>query len=158
MKRISMALSFAALLCVGAAVADDDDKPKMRDSGAPDSLLGMYELTGGEKYGEKEPMDRIEGTTVRFAEDAIVVLDKDKKEVFVQTYKMDTKSKPWKITLKSKVTPYKTADSGEAVAMGLIEQDDEMVKLIYALPGADMPTEFKTKDKQLMFMMKKVKK
>ena len=55
----------------------------------------------GEKSGVKEPRERIEGTTVRIAEDAIVVLDKDKKEVYAQTYKIDTSSTPWKITMKS---------------------------------------------------------
>ncbi len=156
MKRIAMALSLATLLISGSTTfAGDDDKPKMKDSGAPDSLIGGYTIIAGEKFGEKEPKERIEGTTVRIAEDAIVVLDKDKKEVYVQTYKIDTKSKPWKITLKSKVTPYQDADSKkEIVAMGLIEKEGDTVKLIYALPDGEMPTEFKTKSKQLMFIMK----
>ena len=154
MIRISTALSLAVLLAT-STVAFAADEPKLKDSGAPDKLIGGYTIIAGEKYGEKEPMERLEGTTVRIAEDAIVVLDKDKKEVYVQTYKLDTKSKPWKITLKSKVTPYKDADSPkETVAMGLMEMEGDTVKLIYALPGGDMPTEFKTKEKQLMFIMK----
>lgn len=155
MNHVSMALSVAALLISGATAFADDEKPKMKDSGAPESLIGAYTIIAGEKFGEKEPKERIEGTTVRFAEDAIIVLDKDKKEVYAQTYKIDTKSKPWKITMKSKITPYKGADSKkETVAMGLIEKEGDTVKLIYALPDGDMPTEFKTKDKQLMFIMK----
>ena len=90
MKRISMALSLAALLFASTATFADDDEPKLKDSGAPAKLIGAYTIVGGEKYGEKEDMDRLEGTTVRIAEDAIVVLDKDKKEVYVQTYKLDT--------------------------------------------------------------------
>ena len=155
MKRMTSALSTAALLLAGAAAYADDDKPKMKDSGAPADLIGAYTIVGGEKYGQKEDMDRLQGTTCRIAEDAIIVLDKDKKEAYVQTYKIDVKSKPWKITMKSKVTPYKDADAkGEAVAMGLIEKEGDTVKLIYAVPGGDMPTEFKTKEKQLMFIMK----
>ena len=61
--------------------------------------------------------------------------------------------------MKSKVTPYKGDDSKkEVVAMGLMEMEGDTVKLIYALPGGEMPTEFKTKEKQLMFIMKNEKK
>ena len=63
--------------------------------------------------------------------------------------------------MKSKITPYKQ-DGGskeeETVAQGLIEKDGDTVKLIYALPGAQAPTEFKTKSKRLMFVMKNEKK
>ena len=47
--------------------------------------------------------------------------------------------------------------SGE-IARGLIQQDkddDNVVRLVYALPTGETPTEFKTKEKQLMFVMKK---
>jgi len=154
-------LTLASIVAIGAS-AFADEKPKPRSSGAPDELIGGYTIVAGEKYGEKEPAERIEGTTVRIAEDAIVVLDKEKKEVYAQTYKIDTKSTPWKITLKSKITPYKQdekkGDSGDQVSQGLIEKDGDTVKLIYALPGTPAPTEFKTKSKQLMFVMKNEKK
>jgi len=146
----------AAFFLAGAsAFADDKDKPN--PSGAPSDLIGAYTIVSGEKYGEKEPAERIEGVTVRFAEDAIIVLDKDKKEVYAQTYKIDTKSKPWKIKLKSKITPY-SEKTGDSISEGLIEKDGDTVKLIYAVPGGDTPTEFKTKEKQLLFVMKNMKK
>jgi hypothetical protein len=41
-------------------------------------------------------------------------------------------------------------------ARGLIEKRGNTVKLIYALPGGDMPTSFeKTIDKQMMFVLKR---
>ncbi len=160
MNRLSMALSVAALLIAGTSTfADDDDKPKTSASGAPADLIGAYTIVSGEKYGEKEPAERIEGTTVRFAEDGIVVLDKEKKEIYAMTYKVDPSSKPWKIIMKTKITPYqKKGDSKEDVAFGLIEKDGDTVKLIYALPDGEKPTEFKTKEKQLMFVMKNERK
>ena len=160
MNRFAMALSAAALLVVGTT-AFSDDEPKKKDSGAPADLLGGYTIIAGEKYGEKEPQERIEGTTVRIAEDAIIVLDKDKKEVYAQVYKIDATTKPWHIVMKSKITPYSEGKGEEVSAKGLIEKEGDTVKLIYALPGGAMPTEFKTKEKQLMFVMKnenKVKK
>jgi len=166
MNRLSMILSVSALLVAGSTAFsdDDDDKEKAKaktaaKTGAPAELIGAYTIISGEKYGEKEPMERIEGTTVRFAEDGIVVLDKEKKEVYAQTYKIDASSKPWKIMMKSKITPYQQKDGDkESVAKGLIEMDGDTVKLIYAIPGGEMPTEFKTKEKQLMFVMKNERK
>jgi len=152
-KRLAIAFA-AGLLVLPSALADD--KAKRNASDAPADLIGAYTIVSGEKYGITEPAERIAGTTVRFAEDAIIVLDKEKKEVYAQTYKIDTASTPWKITMKSKITPYKGADDMEA--KGLIQKDGDTVKLIYAIPGGEMPTEFKTKDKQLMFVLKNERK
>jgi hypothetical protein len=41
------------------------------------------------------------------------------------------------------------------VARGLIQKEGNTVRLVYALPEGEIPTEFKTKEKQLMFVMKK---
>ena len=84
---------------------------------------------------------------VKFSDDKVIVTDKDKKETYVSTYKLDDSAKPCKITMTASV-PMKGA-----VARGLIEKDGDTIKLIYALPGADAPTEFKTKAGQLMFVM-----
>ncbi len=153
MKAIlSLASGLCALgLLTSTVRADDGPKPI---SGEPAKLLGGYTIVAGEKFGEKEPTERIEGTTVRIADDAIIVLDKDKKEVYAQTYKIDTTSKPWKITLKSKITPKNQSSDEEHVAKGLIKMEGDTVTLIYALPGGETPTEFKTKEKQLMFVLK----
>ncbi len=152
MTRTMLTLGLATCLLI-AAPASPDDKPKA-PSGAPADLIGGYTLVSGEKYGLKEPAERIEGVTVRFADDAIVVLDKDKKEAYISTYKVDATKTPWSIVMKSKVTPYTQKGADEQVARGLIQKDGDTVKLIYALPGGELPTEFKTQEKQIMFVMK----
>ena len=43
------------------------------------------------------------------------------------------------------------------IARGLIQKDGDTVRLIYALPTGEVPAGFKTKEKQLLFVMKKVK-
>jgi len=153
---LTLTLGFAALLAISPLARGDEPK-KINASGAPSELIGGYTIVAGERFGQKIPAERIEGITVRFAEDGIVVLDKEKKEVYAQTYTIDDSRKPWSITMTSKITPY-TKDKEEHVARGLIEKQGDTVRLIYALPGGEAPTRFKTKDKQLMFEMVNMKK
>jgi uncharacterized protein (TIGR03067 family) len=119
---------------------------------AGEQLVGKYTIVSGERFGQPEPPERIKDTTVFFTRDEIRVIDKDKKEVYVATYKLDATKKPWGITLTSTVAPVK----GE-VSKGLIEKDGDTLRLVYALPGAELPTGFKTKERQLLFVMKNLK-
>ena len=89
---------------------------------------------------------------MRFTDDTVVVTDKDKKDTFSATYKITGTKSPFTITMTSKDAPVK----GET-ARGLIEKEGDQLRLIYALPGGEAPTEFKTKDKQLMFVLKPAK-
>ena len=113
------------------------------------ALVGVYTITSGEKFGVVEPKDKIQGDVVRFSQDRVVVIDKNSNEIYGSTYKLDASTKPWKITMTSKL-----ADKEDVVSNGLIEKDGDTVKLIYALPGGETPTSFKTGDKQLMFIMR----
>ena len=119
----------------------------------PESLAGRYTITSGEKEGSPEPEGRIKGTVVTFTKETVIVTDKDKKETYSASYELDTTNTPCKITMTSRVK-----DSAGEIAHGLIQQDkddENVVRLIYALPTGEMPKEFKTKEKQLMFVMKK---
>jgi len=116
---------------------------------SPAELAGGYTIVSGEKFGLKEPEDRIKGSTVRFTDDRVVVTDKDKKEVYGASYTLEPGDKACRIVMTSKL-----ADKEGEVAHGLIEKNGDTVRLIYALPGGEEPTEFKTKDKQLMFELK----
>jgi uncharacterized protein (TIGR03067 family) len=144
MKMFVTRLSLAALLLTAAgAIAEDKSQ-----TGA-EQLLGGYTIISGERFGQPEPAERIKDVTVNFTRNEIRVTDKDKKEIYVAVYKLDTTKKPWVITMTSTVAPVK----GE-VAKGLIEKNGDTIRLIYALPGAEMPTGFKTKERQLLFVMK----
>ena len=43
-------------------------------------------------------------------------------------------------------------------AMGVIGIDGDMIKLCYNLPGGEVPTDFRTKEKQHCFVLKRVEK
>ena len=66
--------------------------------------------------------------------------------------KLDATTNPCSITMTSRVE----SSAGE-IARGLIQRDGDTVRLIYALPTGQLPASFKTKEKQLMFVMKKMK-
>ena len=149
----------AALLCLFpsmAAAQQDGSTTKAADkTTTPESLVGRYVITSGEKEGMKEPEERIKGTTVTFTKETVIVADKDKKEIYSATYTLDTTTTPCQITMTSRVE----GSAGE-IARGLIQEDkdhENVVRLVYALPTGEIPKEFKTKEKQLMFVLKKEK-
>jgi uncharacterized protein (TIGR03067 family) len=143
---LGLGLTVAALHAPGRPARADDGK-------GADSLVGGYTIVAGERDGRPEPKERVEGTTVRFSPDRVVVVDKDKQEVYGASYTLDTGRTPWRITMTSKLGQ----QEGE-VARGLIEKKGDTVRLIYALPGGAEPTDFHTKDKQLLFVMKNMNK
>ncbi len=148
-----LTLSLAAGLLALAAVRAEDREPGAKAKFGPDALVGAYTIESGEKDGKKEPPERIKGTTVLFTKDTITVTDKTKKHAYVATYKLDTSAKPCKIAMKSTQGPR----AGE-LAKGLVVKKGDTVTLIYAVPGGDEPTEFKTKNKQMLFVLKPLKK
>lgn len=102
------------------------------------------------RKGPRNPQNGIKGTTVTITKDSIVVADKEKKEIYTSFYKLDSTTNPCSITMTSRVE----SSAGE-IARGLIQKDGNTVRLIYALPTGEIPAGFKTKEKQLMFVMKK---
>ena len=123
------------------AAADDKDM----------KLDGGYTLVSGERDGKAIPEERIKGSIVKFAGDKIVGTDKDRKEFFASTFTLDTSKTPWVIKMKSS-----TPKDSEAV--GLIKKDGDTITIVYALPGGAAPTEFKTKEKQHLFVLKNMNK
>ncbi len=129
-----------------------EDKPAGRGEEST-LLIGTYEITGGERDGKKLPGERLKDVTVKIAQNAITTFDKDKKEVYAATYEIDTSSTPWKISMTSSIAP---AGEKGAKSKGLIQREGDSVRLIYALPEGETPTDFKTKEKQQLFVLKKM--
>ena len=144
MRKILMALTLAGLAGATQLRADDD---KMMLT--PEKLVGTYRITSGKEYGGKAPKENVTDTLVKIEKGKITTYDAGENEVYVTKYKLDTAGKMTKIMM----TAIKPKEGVEA--NGLIKMEGETVTLIYALPGGKDPTEFKTGDKQLMFVMKK---
>ena len=139
-------LTLVAALTVPALALADDKAEK------PGKLDGTYTVVSGEHGGKAIPEADIKGSVVTFTGDRIVGTDKDRKEFFAATFMVDTKAKPMKIVMTS------TAPKAGEKAVGVIQVDGDTIKLAYNLPGGEPPTDFKTADKQHMFVLKKMPK
>ena len=149
--KIAMAVGMIAYLTSLAVAQETDSTTSKADKTCtPESLIGRYNIVDGEKEGAKEPKDRFDGIAVTFTKDTVVVADKEKKEIYSASYKLNSTTNPCDITMTSRVK-----DSAGEVARGLIQKEGDTVKLIYALPSGEVPTKFQTKEKQLYFVMKK---
>ena len=65
---------------------------------------------------------------------AIVVADKEKKEIYSSSYKLDATTNPSSITMTSRVE----SSAGE-IARGLIQKEGDIVRLIYCLSDRRNP-------------------
>lgn len=151
---LAMGLGMIALAGSLAIAQDAGSKPagteKTDKACTPDDLVGRYLIVSGEKEGMAEPEERIKDTVVTFTKDAVIVVDKDKKERYSASYKLDSTKNPSTIIMTSRVK-----ESAGEMARGLIQKDGDTLRLIYALPTGEIPSGFKTREKQLMFVMKK---
>lgn len=135
------------LVCLGAGlIAFVVFVPTANAQETPD-LTGRYTIVSGEKGGTATPQAHIEDTVVELTRDRIVVTDRDKKETYSASYVLDTTETPWRITMVSR------SPEPNVEAKGLIEKQGDTLRLIYALPGGEAPTRFKTAPQQQMFVM-----
>ena len=166
--KIFTAATLSSLTLMGATMLNSQaqEKPntevKQSDDQDAKSLIGTYKITSGERNGKKVDSERLQDVTVRFEEKVITTFDKDKKEFYAATYELDTKQKPWKIMMTATIVPVEgkaqKVDGKGTKAEGLIEFSGETVRFIYSLPEGKAPTEFKTGDKQQMFVLMKTEK
>jgi len=144
MKRtLSLAALSALLLAVPLAFGDSGE-------GKTASLMGVYTIVSGEEDGKPAPADHFRGSKVTITADSITATDRSRKEFFACAYKLDTSTRPWTISMTGP-SPKKEK------SVGIVEVEGNTLKLCYALPGADKPTAFKTREKQHLFVLEREK-
>ena len=157
------ACGLAAALSAAPASADHHEGEGMKDM--PD-IRGFYKMTGGEKYGEKIPADRLKDNRSTITENRWAVVDKDQADLYASTFKFvgpakDADGKAMKdayeIDLVSEI-PEKGSKAPALLKVKTGMQDGKKVvkslTIIYALDG-NRPKDFKTQGKQLAFMMER---
>lgn len=161
MKGVSVVMAVAMAATVGLlAQARAQEQPQGTGQPAasveqvqgPEALHGLYRIIGGQKSGEEIPADQLQEVTVRIGANAITTYDKDQNAVYAATYQIDASETPYRITMTSKIPPTATE---ETVAEGLLAAEGDVVKLIYALPGAQAPTAFLAGPQQMLFVLEK---
>jgi uncharacterized protein (TIGR03067 family) len=133
-------------ICVAAlpgCTGRSSDQPKA-------DLTGEYRIISGERNGAAIAQDELNNSIIKIGEKTITAFDKERKETFAATYTIDTSRTPWHLTMISTKAP----ETG-VIAKGLIQADQNGVKMIYALPNGGQPTEFKAGERQQMFVMVK---
>ena len=116
------------------------DKPK---------LEGQHQIIAGERDGKALTDNDIKGCTFRFTGDKVTGATKDGTEFLVGDYTLNCDKAPCMIVIKLT----QGSDKGKELK-GLIERKDNTIRIIYAGPGAEAPTEFKTKQNQAMYTLK----
>jgi uncharacterized protein (TIGR03067 family) len=116
------------------------DKPK---------LEGQHQIIAGERDGKALAEADIKGTTFRFTGDKVVGATKDGTEFLAADYTLDDSKTPCVIVMKLTAG----SDKGKELK-GLVERTGDTIRIIYAGPGAEAPTEFKTKQNQAMYTLK----
>jgi len=142
---MSMFVRFAlvAVLCLNVQAlvnSADPEKPK---------LEGQHQIIAGERNGQPLAEATFKGATFRFTANKLVGANKDASEFLVAEYTLDATKTPCLITIK----PTAGTDKGKEMH-GLIERKDDQIRLVYAGPDGPKPTEFKTKDGQVMYTLK----
>ena len=79
LKLAAVLGAVAVLSSLAIAQQAEPNTKKADKKTTPESLVGRYTITSGEKEGSKEPEERIKGTTVTFTKETVIVADKDKK-------------------------------------------------------------------------------
>jgi uncharacterized protein (TIGR03067 family) len=120
--------------------AQDTEKPK---------LEGQHEVVSGERDGKPIAEADIKGATFRFTDDKVVGATRDGTAFLTADYTLDASKMPCAIVIK--IT--EGTDKGKELH-GLVERKVDTVRIIYAAPGAEKPTEFKTKENQAMYTLK----
>ncbi len=146
-KSMICCLGVSALV-VGSTLLQAEPRPAAAPDVTRSPIEGEFAIESGEHGGTPIPAERIKGAMVRITASAITGTDKDRKEFFACTYTLEGNAQPWKIRMKS------TAPKAGVESDGLVKRSGDTVTIIYALPGGDTPTDFKTKEKQHMFVLK----
>jgi uncharacterized protein (TIGR03067 family) len=142
--RLFAAVALFGLFAVTVSARDD------KTAAGTTKLDGQYTVESGERDGKAMSDLDVKGCKVVIAGDKITGTDGGGKEFLRGTFKVDETKKPMAVTLKA-------ADGDAKTYSGLCEKTADGLKIVYNMDGGEAPTEFKTKDKQVLLVLKQTK-
>ena len=118
----------------------------------PAKLAGSYTVIKGEMNGKPDLPQDIEGVVVTIKGNTFSGVNKDKKPLFAYTFTLDTTGTdvPQVFAMTS------TAPEKGVEASGIIDLENDVLRICYALPGGAMPTTFRTGANQRFLVLKRI--
>lgn len=133
-----MVVSLIAVIGLGAAASDDKDEAVKKDL---EALAGTWGTLSFVNDGKKLNDEEAKTHTVIYDKDGKYQALNDGKVVFAGTFKIDPAKKPKTINVTESG---KDKDKAE-VFLGIYEIDSGKLKVCFAPPGKEQPTEFSSK-------------
>jgi uncharacterized protein (TIGR03067 family) len=118
----------------------DPEKPKVE---------GQHQIVAMERDGKQLGEANYNGASFRITGEKVVGQNKDNTEFLNADYTIDVSKTPHTVVLKLN----SGSNKGKEL-LGLIERKDNTIRIILANPGADRPSDFKTKENQTMYTLK----
>ncbi len=143
-KQTSWLVVAIWLVFLPACTGRSTDRPKA-------DLTGEYRIVGGERNGAPIDQNELNNAAIIISDSTIIAYDKERKEMFAATYTLETTHTPWQITMISTKAP----EVGQ-IAKGLIRAEQGKLKLVYALPNGQTPTDFRAGEQQQMFVLARI--
>jgi uncharacterized protein (TIGR03067 family) len=125
MRWLALPLLAAGLVAVPGGLAQDDAKKDQ------ERFQGTWQMVRGEQEGKTMEGKEIENIRLVFTGDTLFFVHGDKKDDPIR-FKLDPAKKPAALDLTHK----------DKVSLGIYAFDKDTLKLCYARPGKDRPTEF----------------
>jgi uncharacterized protein (TIGR03067 family) len=151
MSKLHQLLSAVVVGLVASAGFADD-----KTGSAGTKIDGTYTLVSGERDGKPMADADVKDCKVTITADKITGTSKDGKEFLNATYTVDDKKDETK--REGQKTCHITLKSGDGKTYkAMCEKTADGLKMVYHLDGGEEPTEFKTKDKQVMLVLKSSK-
>lgn len=147
MRKTSLLL-IAALSLAGGETASAATEAEVKEK-----LIGQWQVDEIVNQGVEVEDEQIEGTYTMITDKEIITYDKEKKETYRATYKLNVNAKPMQIDMVSKM------NSQDVKALGIIEFEwlnvdgEKEFKLAYSLKPGERPKEFKSEKGSMIMLM-----
>lgn len=139
MKKHALVI-LAVASCVGVAgvLTAGDEAAIQKDRKL---MAGTWRVLSIERDGKKTTAEQLEKTRSIISADGTAMVQREGKTIIKGNFKIDPTKKP-----KQSEATYTQGDLAGKTVLGIYEVDGDSMRICYAIPGKDRPTEFSSKE------------
>lgn len=104
-------------------------------------MAGTWRVLSIERDGKRTTAEQLEKTRSIFSADGTAMVQREGKTIIQGKIKIDPTKKP-----KQSEATYTQGELAGKTVLGIYEADGDSMRICYALPGKDRPTEFSSKE------------